>query len=144
MVDEQVLLAKISQVRRHLRRVRDRLPRSEETLLADEDLQDVVVHNLWLALQNCIDIAAHVVADEGLGQPSGLAELFDLLGQHQIIPTELVAPLRKAAGLRNIIVHEYVRVDIALIYRIASAGVSDLETFLLAIVDRFGLGNDAE
>lgn len=143
MVDEQVLLAKVSQVRRRLRRVRDRLPEDEETFLADEDLQDVVVHNLWLALQSCIDIAAHVVADEGLGQPSGLAELFDLLGQHRIIETELAQRLRKAVGLRNIIVHEYVRLDMAMIHRIAKEGLTDLEALMLAIADRFNLGRDA-
>jgi uncharacterized protein YutE (UPF0331/DUF86 family) len=143
VVDEQVLLAKVSQVRRHLRRVRDRLPPGEKTFLDDEDLQDVVVHNLWLALQSCIDIAAHVVADEGLGQPSGLADLFDLLGEHQIISSDLARQLRKAAGLRNIIVHEYVRLDLAMIYRIAKGDLTDLDALLLAITDHFNLGSNA-
>jgi uncharacterized protein YutE (UPF0331/DUF86 family) len=142
MVDEQVLLAKISQARYRLRRVRARVPAEVEQFRRDQDVQDIVVHNLWLALQSCIDLAAHVVSDEGLGQPAGLADLFDLLGQHGVLDAGLTRRLRRAAGLRNVIVHEYVRLDLELTHHLASHELSDLNAFLRAISDHFRLDSD--
>lgn len=75
------------------------------------------------------------MSDEGLGQPGSLADLFELLGQHRILDADLVQRLRRAAGVRNIIVHEYVKLDLALVHRIALNGLSDLDAFLLAIAD---------
>jgi uncharacterized protein YutE (UPF0331/DUF86 family) len=144
MVDEQVVLAKISQARRHLGRVRTRLPADRQTFLDDVDTQDIVVHNIWLALQSCIDLAAHVVADEGLGQPRGLVDLFELLGRGHILDPDLSRRLRQAAGLRNIIVHEYVRLDLDLVYNIASNDLADLDAFLLAVAEHFHLDSPSD
>lgn len=140
MVREEVLIAKISSVRHHLRRIRDRLPGSEESFVTDEDARDIVVHNLWQAIRGCIDLAAHVVSDEGLGQPSQLGELFDLLAEAGVVPLELAARLRRAVGLRNIMAHEYVRLELPIVYRAARYERGDIEAFLLRLVDRFGPG----
>ena len=117
-------------VGKYINRVRQKANIELAKFKRDLDCQDIVVFNLQKAIQSCIDIAAHVVADEGLGQPTGLADLFDLLGEHQIISSDLARQLRKAAGLRNIIVHEYVRLDLSLIYRIAKEDLTDFEALI--------------
>jgi len=139
VVDEQVLLAKVTAVRAHLDRVRQRLPQDEGRFSSDMDVQDVVLHNLWLAIQGCIDIAAHIVTDEGLGQPSSMAALFDLLHAQSILDANLADRLRRATGLRNLIVHEYVRLDLSLVFQIARDDLGDLESFLAVALHHAGL-----
>jgi uncharacterized protein YutE (UPF0331/DUF86 family) len=144
LVREELLLAKISNVRNHLQRVRSKLPDTEEAFLSDNDLRDIVVHNLWQALQGCIDIGSHVVADEGYGQPATFAEVFDLLIANQVLDRRLGERLRKATGLRNLIVHEYMQLDFTLIFKAARTDLRDLDDFLVIIVGRYHLGIDSE
>ena len=40
-----------------------------ETFLADPKGRDLALFYLFLAIQECIDLAAHWVADEGWGEP---------------------------------------------------------------------------
>jgi len=39
-----------------------------KTFLKDIDRQEIIIFNLQMAIQNCIDIEAHIVSDEGLRQ----------------------------------------------------------------------------
>jgi len=43
----------------------------------------------------------------------------------------------KAVGFRNLVVHEYARLDLKQVYRIATNGISNLEEFIGTIVRRF-------
>lgn len=43
----------------------------------------------------------------------------------------------KAIGFRNLLAHEYAKLDIAQVYTIANEGVHDLEAFLAVILRRF-------
>jgi uncharacterized protein YutE (UPF0331/DUF86 family) len=138
MVDEAVFFAKITDARRHIDRIRNKAPASEEIFLADRDTQDIVLHNLQHAIQDCIDVASHVVADEGLGQPSSLRDVFELLVAHRLLEQSLAASLEQAVGLRNLMIHEYAQLDLPRVYRAATEDIADLEEFVHEMVDRFG------
>ena len=64
-----------------------------------------------LAIQECIDIAAHWVADEGWGSPDDAAGAFDILADREVIDRSLADDLHGAVGLRNLIAHGYARHD---------------------------------
>jgi uncharacterized protein YutE (UPF0331/DUF86 family) len=55
-----------------------------------------------------------------------------LLGRHGVLPTALVQQLRQAAGFRNVLVHDYVTVDDAVVVA-RLADLSDLERFVTAL-----------
>ena len=79
MVDRDLIVAKASTVRRHLDRVATKTGSDVSSFLEDIDRQESVLFNIQLAIQNCIDIAAHIVSDEGLGVPGSTNEMFYLL-----------------------------------------------------------------
>jgi uncharacterized protein YutE (UPF0331/DUF86 family) len=79
MVNKSVTLRKISLVRHNLSRLKDKEDCSLEFLKNDLDAQDIVLHNLQLAIQGCIDIGSHVVSDEGWGVAGSLNEIFYIL-----------------------------------------------------------------
>ena len=61
MIDKDVILNKANKVDHHLRRIRDKRVVSLEGFLADLDCQESILFNLQMAVQNCIDIAAHII-----------------------------------------------------------------------------------
>jgi len=66
---------------------------------------------LQLAVQTCIDVAAHLVAELGLRTPEDYRDTFRGLGERGHLDRALADRLGDAAGLRNILVHEYLEID---------------------------------
>jgi len=92
-----------------------------------------VEHTLQIAIQAALDVASHVVADDRLGEPRTNRELFDLLERYGWIPADLAASLRQMAGFRNILVHGYEIVDLAVVEEIVRNDLDDLLSFVRAI-----------
>jgi uncharacterized protein YutE (UPF0331/DUF86 family) len=55
------MIAKAASVKRHLSRIGKKADVDLELFLVELDIQESVLFNLRMAIQNCIDIAAHIV-----------------------------------------------------------------------------------
>ena len=139
MVETDVVLAKIATIDRCLARVADVNGARRESLLP-LDVEDIVVVNLQRAVQAAIDLAAHVVATEGLGLPADLGDTFTLLEKNGYVEPALAARLRKMVGFRNIAVHQYERIDPAVVDAIIRKHLSDLSELSRMVLTRFGIG----
>lgn len=138
MVDRDLVLAKVETLERCLARIESTRRRSPSTL-EPLDIQDITVVNLQRTVQAMIDLAAHVVAREGLGVPDSLATSFHLLEQASIIDADLALRMRRMTGFRNVVVHEYRRLDPAILEAIVRDRLGDLRTFATRILLRFGI-----
>jgi uncharacterized protein YutE (UPF0331/DUF86 family) len=141
-LDASVLAERSAAVRRHLRRVRDRLPDDAAELRPMSDDTDVVVLHLWQAVQIVIDVAVSACVGLGLGSPPSYGDAFRMLGDHGIIDTELASRLARAAGFRNLLVHAYADLDLARVHQAATQGPDDLLAFLAAIRDHLDEADD--
>jgi uncharacterized protein YutE (UPF0331/DUF86 family) len=65
---------------------------------------------LQLAIQACIDIAGHLLADSSKPIPPNYRALFPALTELGL-DSALAGHLATAAGLRNILVHDYLDID---------------------------------
>lgn len=132
-LDRQVLAERVAAVERHLDRVKQKLPVSQDAFTPSSDAADAVILHLWQAIQICIDIAISMCAHLRLGTPATYAEAFQKLGEGGILDKNLATRLSQAAGFRNRIVHAYEKLDMPMIYNIAQKGPSDLKIFLSEI-----------
>jgi uncharacterized protein YutE (UPF0331/DUF86 family) len=62
-------------------------------------------------IEALVDVAQHLCASEGWGPPQDNGDAVRLLGAHGVLEPGLADGLRRAVGFRNVLVHEYVRVD---------------------------------
>ena len=97
-----------------------------------------VEHTLQLSIQSALDVASHVVSDERLGEPATLRHLFDLLAAGGWIAPASAPRLRAMAGFRNVLVHGYTEVDLALVRDVLEHHLGDLEDFVRQVRDRLG------
>ena len=142
MVDRDLVLAKVESLERCLSRIEDvRSPDRPE--LRPLDVQDITVLNLQRAVQAMIDLAAHAVASEHLGLPDSLGASFTLLERAGLLDSELAERMRKMTGFRNVAIHEYRRLDPAVLESIVRERLPDLRAFARRILVRFGLAEGA-
>jgi uncharacterized protein YutE (UPF0331/DUF86 family) len=138
MVDRDVVLRKVGNIQRCLKRIREVTGLKPESL-DGLDVQDVFVLNLQRAAQSALDLAAHVVASEGLGLPANLKENFSLLKTAGIISEDLAQSMERMVGFRNIAIHEYEDIDVKMLKSILQHRLPDIEAFYTAVVHHFQL-----
>lgn len=105
-----------------------------EDYVADWKTQRVVERTLHLAIETCMDVADHIVADRRLRVPDTAAESFDILGEAGLLSSPLARRLGQMVGFRNILVHDYTRRDSAIVIRVLHEDVDDLVRFRDEIV----------
>ncbi len=129
MVDADVVAAKLSEIADRLERIRLRCPAEAAALAQDRDALELVSFNLILVIQAALDVASHVISDEGWPAASTLADSFVRLHQHDVISAETLAGIRPAARMRNVLAHLYASVDPVKVHHAATIGLADLERF---------------
>jgi uncharacterized protein YutE (UPF0331/DUF86 family) len=131
MTDPDLIAKKLAFIETCLRELRT-LARPER-LESDVRERRFVEHTLQIAIQACQDVASHIVSDERLGEPRTNQELMDLLVRAQWLAPELGKRLRQAIGFRNVVVHGYTDVDLAVMRDVLAHGLDELANFVAAI-----------
>ena len=139
MVRPDVVAAKVGRARAWLNDAALSLLGQQEVYLADPQRRDLALFYLFLAIQECIDLAAHWVADAGWAEPDDAASAFDVLAERGVIERETATTLREAAGLRNRIAHGYAMLDYVRVHREAQDGIPALRAFLAALTTAAGV-----
>lgn len=139
--DRDLVLAKATSVRRHLNRVTEKRDVDLPTFLKDVDRQESILFNLQMAIQNCIDIAAHIIGEEGFGVAGSTNEMFYLLEENGFMDAELTEKMVSAVGFRNLIVHEYSKVELEEVFEVAHKDINDLNEYLKSILGKLGLAD---
>jgi uncharacterized protein YutE (UPF0331/DUF86 family) len=92
-----------------------------------------VEHSLQLAIQAALDVSSHVVSDQRLGEPQTNRDVFRLLGRAGVLSVDLAGRLERMAGFRNVIVHMYEDVNLAIVRDVVEHHLGDLLEFVAAI-----------
>jgi uncharacterized protein YutE (UPF0331/DUF86 family) len=87
---------------------------------------------LLVAIQECIDIAFHIVSDERWGTPGSYAEGFELLAQHGVVSAALAQAMTSATAF-NRLAHGYAAVDVPRLWAELPKGLEALDEFARAI-----------
>jgi uncharacterized protein YutE (UPF0331/DUF86 family) len=139
MVRREIVAAKAGRARAWLNDAADAFDQPLDRFVADARTRDLALFYLFLAIQECIDLAAHWIADEGWADPGDAASSFDVLADRGVVNRETATTLRAAAGLRNRIAHGYAMLDYARVHAEARAGIPALREFLLQAFEAVGL-----
>jgi len=138
-VDSDLILAKAGSVRNHLKRISEKINVDSGSFIKDIDRQESILFNIQMAVQNCIDIAAHIISEEGFGVPGSTTEMLYVLKENGYLDSDLTRKMVKAVGFRNLIVHEYARIELERVFEIAQNDINDLNDYLKLIITKLGL-----
>lgn len=132
----EILVKKALACRDRIQKIRAALPANPADIRSDERTEAFISFNLFLLIQDAIDIAAHVIADSGLALPASHRESFEALAQAGILSRETATQMAAMASLRNRIAHSYGDVDPVRLATEAPQGLAHATRFLDEITAR--------
>lgn len=137
-MDKRLIEEKIESLRRCVKRIEDKCPDSVQALAFDPDRQDIIALNLTRAIQLCVDMAAHLIAESDVRPPETMGAAFDLLAETGMLDKALAMRLKKSVGFRNIAVHNYQVIDWAIVHAICKNNIEDFKLFTRHMQTKLG------
>ena len=129
MVEPDVIARRLLSLSEALKELERPAAADARALAGDAVLRAAMERWLQVAVEACMDVAYHVVASEGWTPPESGRAAFASLAAHGKMSLDLAARLGSAAALRNVLVHDYVSVDLERLARVVRDDLGDLRTF---------------
>jgi uncharacterized protein YutE (UPF0331/DUF86 family) len=106
---------------------------------ADLIYRGALLHYLYLLADSCIALAELVIKHKKLRIPQSYQEAFDILGENRILEPEFAFSFAKIAGFRNLLAHDYEKIDAQFICENAVSRLEDIRFYLKKIENSLGI-----
>jgi uncharacterized protein YutE (UPF0331/DUF86 family) len=140
VLDRERILAKLDEVDGYLAELRQVVPGSFAEYEESVAQRRATERLLQIAIESVLDICSLFVSGLRLGLPAEEDDLIEKLERAALVSSNLAALLRSMRGFRNLLVHEYGRVDDAIVYGVAANRLQDFVTFKLGILEALRRG----
>ncbi|AEJ20414.1 type VII toxin-antitoxin system HepT family RNase toxin [Gracilinema caldarium] len=121
---DDVMLNKAAIIERSIRRALEEF--QQDPTLTKFTHIDALTLNIERACQAAIDLAIHICSVSHLGIPQTSADAFRILEKSQILSKETAKAMVAMVGFRNVAIHEYQQMDMAVLRSIAEEGWKSL------------------
>lgn len=128
MLDRERILARIDHLEGYLRELREIIP-GDFAAYQKVEKRRACERLLQISVEAVIDVCHLLVVGLRLGIPSEEDDLFEKLEMAGVISAQIKETLKEMKGFRNILVHEYARIDDEIVYRAAKTKLKDFEAF---------------
>jgi uncharacterized protein YutE (UPF0331/DUF86 family) len=129
VVDKNLILRKLSDLSDLREQIDEFQGISVRRYAADWKVQRIVERTLQLMIEICLDVANHIISGRGYRRPIGYADHFTVLRETGVLSARLAARLEKMARFRNLIVHNYDKIDAAVVVGLLKRSLSDFDDF---------------
>lgn len=134
LVDKLLVGRKLAQIDTYLKQIGDFSKISLIQYKKSWKTQRIVERTLQILIELCVDIANHIISDQGMRLPTGYADTFKVLMENKVVGKTLSETLEKMAKFRNVVVHQYETIDPAIVVSILHKNLRDFEKYKKTIV----------
>ncbi len=127
MVNPEVLRKRLQKLSEYLSILEQSRKYSYTDFSADPERYGSVERFLQLAIEAVNDMGNHVIADNELGIVNRSTDIPNLLKENGDIDAELGDQWVKMTGFRNILVHDYLEIDLKIVYDVLQNHLSTLQ-----------------
>lgn len=138
MVDRDALSARLAALETYLAEIAGFREIERERYVREPGVHHLAERYLHLACEAVLDVAHHVIAEEGLRQPASYREAIEVLVDSGYLTAELGARLQRWMGFRNVLVHFYLDLDHGRTYDAIREDLGDLSAFARAMARLLG------
>jgi len=135
-LDNDRILEKIDEMENYLRELEEYLPEQEDDYLNNGLRKRASERAFQLASENLIDICNLIISEKGFGIPANSKDSIMKLAENKILTAPLSSRLEELVGFRNLLVHQYGRVDDSRSYSFLKMELKDFYEFI-EIIDRY-------
>lgn len=133
MTNLNVIENKISSITQYVTFLKKYAVHSRQEIENDITLRGAVERYLYLAVQATINLAEATIAFKNLRKPTTYSESFEILKEADLIDAALAEKLMRMAGFRNVIAHDYEKIDFSVVYDALKNKMGDIEAFVTVI-----------
>lgn len=126
---DDVLLNKAATIERCVKRARDEYQQDPVSFASNFTRQDAAILNIQRACEAALDMGQHLIRKYKLGIPQSSRDVFTLLASANFLPAELAEKMKKMVGFRNIAVHEYQRLQLAITEYVITQRLDDFSEY---------------
>ena len=131
----EIVLGLLVSLREHLERLRPFQAESLPDLTKDWVKWYALLHALQILVEHVTDVGNHLLAGTGQTVPDDARIAIRQLGVSGIIPYDFAERIAPMTGFRNVVVHEYLTVDPAIVYGVLQHGLGDIQQFASYVED---------
>jgi uncharacterized protein YutE (UPF0331/DUF86 family) len=134
MLDRERILTKLDEMDGYLGELQQVAPESYARYMDSVEKRRACERLLQISIECVIDVCGLLVSGLRLGLPAEEDDLIEKLEQAGLISSEMAKVLRTMKGFRNILVHEYGRIDNVLVFAMATRRLQDFDAFKTEIL----------
>lgn len=128
------ILSKLQRLDQYLVYLKEISKYRKDLFVSDYRVHGLGERYLQLSIEILLDVGKLLVIEFELARPETNHEIFDLLREAKIINLDLHSRLGGIVGFRNILVHEYEKIDKGIVYKNLKSGLRDLAAFKRAVL----------
>jgi uncharacterized protein YutE (UPF0331/DUF86 family) len=113
MTNPEIIKERLKEIDENLRILSDLSKMPLATFTSDVKAIKIAERCLEISIQCILDICHHIIAENNWPRPKDNQEAIKIIGQKGVIPLSFARKISPMAGLRNILVHEYIKTTLA-------------------------------
>lgn len=133
-LDREEMLLRLQKLKENIRILKNLQKITLHQLENDPVLKGAVLHYSQLSAQVCIDIGEMIIAAENFEFAGEYAQIFKILGKEKVLPRNFAETFSMVARFRNLLVHEYTKIDLKKVYHYLQNDLDQFQKFAAAIV----------
>jgi len=123
------ILAKLGRLDGYTKYLTDIQKVNKRAFVADYHFYGLAERYLQLSIEILLDIGKLAILSENLRKPEDNQDIFAVLYENKMIPKKLLERLIGIANFRNILVHDYEKIDREIVYQKLQKNLNDFKAF---------------
>src|SRR3989339_1130145 len=111
MVDKESLADRLKHFSDYIKILKELKKVNKNSFIQDYHYYGLAERYLQLSIECLLDIGSMLILSLDLRKPSHKQEVVDILEEEKIISSIMATKLSNIASFRNVLVHEYVKID---------------------------------
>lgn len=129
MIDHESIITRLDKLREYVGYLKAIQDITLDKLKEDYILEGAICRYFQLAIECVTDIAELLISSLRLRKPKDAHEAIEVLAEKNIIPKEFSQKLAPITGFRNILVHEYLEIDLKKVHKHLKEDLQDFDFY---------------
>ena len=117
MINPDVIKERLQEMDENLKILSELKELDQEKFKSDPKIFKLAEYCLQISIQALLDICQYIIASSNWQRPRDNQETITIIAANNIIPSDFAKRILPMAGLRNILVHDYLKIDLDKIYQ---------------------------
>lgn len=117
MINPEIIKDRMQEIDENLKILAELKELGEEKFKSDPKIFKLAEHCLQISIQALLDICHYIIASSNWQRPRDNQDTIKIIAANNIIPSDFAHRILPMAGLRNLIIHEYMKINLDKIYQ---------------------------